>query len=194
MNTVNTVTPTNEKIQDLEAQIILKKAERKQLAMQDDSAENDEALEKIGLDLYKLNQLIKAEVGNIAKAEIAAKVEAERNKRKAIATDFEALVLAHNSAKGEAKAELSAQLDTARESLINELLSGKAAPVRTATAKADGTAKVSAKSAEIVAMYVQGLNEGLDHTKALASVVATGVPKGSAWGPVDKYRIANGLK
>jgi len=191
-----TIAPTSEKLTEIQAAIVSKKAELKQAYINDDDA----ATETLGLELFALKQSEKAELSAINKAEIAAKIEAERNKRKAIATDFEAAILANailqadKKADETAKAESESNLATMREALINELLSGKAATPKAVTSGNAESGKSSAKAGEIVEMYKSEIAAGKNHTEAMQSVIAAGVKRGTAWKPIDDYRKANGLK
>lgn len=200
MSNEKTVVPelTSEKLTVIESEILANAAAIKQAFVD-------------GLDESEIDQLlvVKFKLGNDKKREIAAiqsaNIEAAKiAARNAKIAEFDELinaavnfgtVSADKKASDADKTAASDKLAGLREKFVNVVAGAVAAPkVAKTSDNGSDSGKTSAKKAEIVSMYAANLASGMNHTDAMAAVVATGVPRGSAWAPIDQYRKENGLK
>lgn len=158
---------------------------------------DDEKSFALNEELFNLRKEERGELAKLKAAEAQAELDARRSERVKLLDDLLAMHIANTSmqadkkASTEDKAASQSAFDAAREVVANELLAKYAKPVSAGTGVKTGA--TSAKAEQIVEWYKGFRASGNDHTAALKAVTDThGVPKGSAWGPVNKYRISIG--
>lgn len=172
-----------------------KTAKLKELQAETDE---DKAFE-LNTELFNLKQAERAEVAKLKAADVAAEIEAKKAATVANLTALIAMGSANDkvqAGKGsdEDKAASKLAFDTAFDAIANKLL-GSVPKVATISAKATGGGNTGAQKEQIVEWYKAHRAAGLDHTAALKAVTdVNGVARGSAWGPVDAYRISIGEK
>lgn len=160
--------------------------------------DEDKAFE-LNTQLFDLKNAERTEIAGLKAAENAAEIEAKRSAKIAELSTLVSLgvtlaaVNADKKATDEDKASAKLAFDTAFDGISNQLFG--AVPKAAGTPKAGGGTKSGAQKADIVEWYKAHRAAGMDHTAALKAVSdVNGVARGSAWGPVNEYRISIGEK
>lgn len=176
----------------------IKAAKKAKLAEVQKETDEDKAFE-LNTELFKLGQDERAEIAHLKAEDNKAEMEAKRaEKVKQLTTLVDlgsklAVINADKKSTDEDKASAKLAYDTLFDAISNQLLGS--APRAAAVPKAGGGEKTGAQKEQIVEWYKAHRSAGLDHTAALKAVTdQNGVARGSAWGPVDAYRISIGEK
>ena len=159
----------SEKLTELKAKLV---AQDKELT----AATDFDARMKVMGEMMATQGAIATEEAAIKKANVAAAIKAQQDKKVALITNFEAAVLADakvQAGKGTAdeKAASADGLTVLRDELKNEVLgSVKAAPATGGTSSANGGKGETGK--KIIAAYLAGIASGLDSTAAKKAIIA----------------------
>lgn len=194
----STVAAVTAKVYTSEKMTSIQAAKKAKLAEVRAEVDEDKAFE-LNTELFKLGQDERAEIAHLKAEDNKAEMEAKRaEKVKQLTTLVDlggklAAINADKKASDEDKASAKLAYDTLFDAISNQLLGS--APRVVSAPKAGGGEKSGAQKEQIVEWYKAHRAAGLDHTAALKAVTdINGVARGSAWGPVDSYRISIGEK
>jgi len=154
------------------------------------------------LEAYKIEQLIKAEIANIANVAKQAELQLKRSERialnDAMLEAYKALVLFTSNPDDDVSSieynTLSDAFKAAREIVDNELLAKYSVPVKAATTTTGSIAGAKLSDTENTAMVAANHAAGMTDAQNRAALMAAGVPRSTAWHSVNNWLIANNLK
>jgi len=185
--------PTSEKLTALQAE--KKTLVAAMLACTPDTPEMEAAMEAV----YKQNGLIKAEIGEIKKAEHAVKVAEARNAKLALIANYDAardaLKALPKSAKDDERNAATDAFNAAKTALENAVIGSvgslKADP-------ADGQKKQpgekGATSKRIVEKFLANRAAGMNDTENVKAIIASGESRGTTGSVVLAWQRENGEK